>query len=308
MYAGRDRHTRTEIVKMLIQSFQCADISIFGPKNEEEACKSASGNGLTKEECLSTIKEELLFQKEELSNLSEIHPAWIVKALENESPKIIGIILRWLPSKHVRYILENIPKRVKMSLPKLIESFAVPAPILNLIKSGFERKFKLPASKKGSEIKTFDDSAYLSSEALPMLFCDLGLHELAFAFQNVDESGIRVLLNRMAVSSARALQQRMKDVKGINQALLKDARYSILEVALDQEDIDKLLVEIGLIAFAKAVKDTGIFSAIQMKLDPIVSYKLKRYIDQQAGAGKLAAERQKIIMERIALLARAEEI
>jgi DNA-binding transcriptional regulator of glucitol operon len=100
----------------------------------------------------------------------------------------------------------------------------------------------------------------------------------------------------------------MRNIAGTNQMLLKDAGYTILEVALDQEDIDKLLVEIGLVAFAKAVKNTDIFDAIQMKLDPIISYKLKRYIDQQSGAGKLAVERQKIVMDRIALLARAEEI
>jgi hypothetical protein len=151
----------------------------------------------------------------------------------------------------------------------------------------------------------FGDLARLSSSDLEALFKDIGLHELAMAFHNVDPSSIRVLLNRMSIATARALQQRMKDVVASDEAVLKDARYTILEVALDQEDIDKLLIEAGLAAFSKSMENGDAYSSIRLKLDPVISYIFKRYVDQYAGVCKLTKQRQAIVMDRYGLLSKA---
>jgi flagellar motor switch protein FliG len=308
MHVVQGKEKRLNIVKNLAFVFGAEDLSRFASKDEEEIIRNNGHLNISKEECIKLIKEDIALATEELSNLAEIHPAWIVKAIENESPKIIGIILRWLPSRHVRYILDKLPKKVKLSLPKLVESFAVPTQVLNLIKAGFERKFNIPQATTKDSIKTFDDCVYLKTKDLEVVFKDLGMHELAMAFQNVDQTGVKVLLNRMSVSSARALQHRIKDVADENVALLRDARYSLLEVAMDQEDIDKLLIEIGIASFSKALKNDDVFSGLQLKLDPEVSYLFKRYIDQHINANKLADIRQGLIMERLSILSRAGEI
>ncbi|MDZ4224677.1 MAG: hypothetical protein U1D33_02090, partial [bacterium] len=69
-----------------------------------------------------TAEQQLkaLCAQESFSGIAEIHPAWLVEALKKESPRVIGVILRHLPSKHVRYLLEHLPKRTVMQLPKLI--------------------------------------------------------------------------------------------------------------------------------------------------------------------------------------------
>ncbi len=308
MNSGLEKHSQTDVVKMLILAFGAEEIAKFGPKSEEKEYLKKAEGAVSKDESLSSIKADIHAESDELSDLSDIHPAWIVKALENETPKIIGIILRWLPSGHVRYILEHLPKRVKMSLPKLVESFAVPTEILRLIKNGFERKFQIPKRNGAGGIKSFQDIGFLKPESIATLFCDLGVHELAMAFQNVEMSGVRVLLNRMNVTSARLLQQRMKSVVDASASLLKDARYTILEVPLDQEDMDKLLVEVGIAAFSKAMKNSELYNQVQLKLDPIMSYVLKRYVDQHVGVNKLAEQRQALILERVSLLLRAGEI
>lgn len=308
MQRAQEKERRLNVVKSLAFVFGAGDLSKFAAKDEEEVIKNNGQLHVSREECIKSIKEEISLATEELSNLAEIHPAWIVKAIENESPKIIGIILRWLPSRHVRYILDRLPKKIKLSLPKLVESFAVPTQVLGLIKAGFERKFNIPQATTKDSIKTFDDCVCLKTKDLEVIFRDLGMHELAMAFQNVDQAGIKVLLNRMSVSSARALQHRIKEVTDENVALLRDARYSILEVAMDQEDIEKLLIEIGIASFSKALKTDEIFSGLQLKLDPEVSYIFKRYIDQHIHANKLANIRQALIMERLSLLSRAGEI
>ncbi len=305
MHAAYDN--RIETVKKLIAAFGSAEVAAFGPKGEEKIY-DVTGSGISKEDALKSIKEELELSFDEISHLAEMHPAWIVKALEGESPKVVGIILRWLPSRHVNYILEHIPKKMKLSLPKLVESFAVPGPILKLIKQRFEKKFSDLPLKNGAEIKKFEDLALLSSNELEKLFKDLGTHELAMAFHNVDEISMRVLLNRMNITAARGLQQRIRDVSESESPIFKDARYTILEVALDQEDIERLLLELGLASFSKAMKGPDLFSSIQMKLEPSVAHIFKRYVEQNTGVGKLWQVRQRLVMERFSLLERAGEI
>lgn len=308
MHAGGSKHSRQDVVKLLITSFEGFDIGRFGPKSEEKEYLEGTQVRISKDDQLRSIREDMQLEGDGLSDLADVHPAWISKALENESPKIIGIILRWLPSRHVRYILEHLPKRTKMALPKLVESFAVPTEVLRLIRQGFERKFSLLPKSSNGGIKSFEDICLLKPEELTVLLRDIGLQELAMAFQNVEALGIKVLLNRMSVSSARALQQRMKDTAGIKAPLLKDARYTILEVALDQEDIEKLLIEIGLAALSKGMKDQELFNKIQLKLDPELTFLAKRFVDQHVGVNKLALERQEVIMERLELLSKAGEI
>lgn len=302
---NRAMDKRQETVAKLVAIFGAANIAKFAQKSEEKLYSNGSFKGISKEEGLSSIKEDRMVVGDSLSNAAQIHPAWIVKELENESPKVIGIVLRWLPSSHVRFILDNLPKRVKMALPKLVESFSVPAPILRMIRSSFEKKFGA-ISNGTSEVNSFGDVVNLKLGDLEMLFKDLGIHELALAFNNVEFSAMKVLLNRMSITTARALQQRIKDVAEADESILKDARYTILEVALDQEDIDKLLIDVGLAAFSKAIDDPEMYSALKLKLDPVASYVLKRYVDQYAGLGKLTKERQAIVMDRIRLLFKAD--
>lgn len=293
---------REEIVRMLA-SLDRADLAMFGPKSEEVIYKETIAD-ITREECIKKIKEEMRVSKDELSNLSNIHPAWIAKALENETPKVIGIILRWLPSQHVRYILENIPKRLKMALPKMVESFSVPTEIVALIKSGFERKFKLPTFDIKKDFGGFNEVINLSTDQIYKLLRDLGVHELAMAFHNVEADGISVLFNRMDFNTARSLGQRIKDVSE-SADVLKDAKYTILETAMDQEDIEKLLIEVGLAAFAKSITDISMFEPLKLKLDPALSYLFKRYLDQYGGNARTAEKRQAIVLSRISLLSKA---
>jgi len=297
---------RIETVKKLVAAFSANDVAKFGPLSEEQDYTATTRAG--RAEIINDIKESMRVDGEEISNLGDIHPAWLVKALENESPKIIGIILRWLPSRHVRYILEHLPKKVKMSLPKLVESFAVPTPVIKLIKTNFEKKFAIDPSISAGEATGFEDIARLRAASLERFLRDLGLQELAMAFHNVESEALKLLLNRMSFQSARMLQQRINDLSDVAKPMLRDAMYTVLEVALDQEDIDRLLLEVGFASISKAMPDLSMLEQIQLKLEPPAAYLLKRYVDQYAGKGMLAKDRQQMAMSRVALLASAGEI
>src|SRR3989344_5710237 len=107
-----------------------------------------------KEEIPSQLKA--LRAQESFSGIAEVHPAWLVEALKRESPRVIGVILRHMPSKHVRYILERLPRRTVEKMPQLVEAFCVPKEILSVVRHRFEKNF-LPFHSSRS-LKTFDFS------------------------------------------------------------------------------------------------------------------------------------------------------
>lgn len=283
----------------------------FGPQGEEahlkEVFKELSSLSVEERDEKITRRIKALRTSESGTGFSEVHPAWLVEALVTESPRVISIILRYLPSRHVRFILDNLPKRIKMELPKLIETFNVPTPILDVIKERFERKFAAVGVR--GDIRSFSEIHYLRRDELGTLFRDLGLNELAYALGSLDKENLQVLLNRLDVTDARSLSERMSNIGKPPASLLKDARYTILEAELANIDPKRLLPEVGVVSFAKAFEkeDIGMLPNLMQKLEPNTAYVLKRYVDRYINTSSTAPERKQLVMARALALAKAYE-
>lgn len=224
-----------------------------------------------------------LFSQETFSGIAEIHPAWLVEALKKESPRVIGVILRHLPSKHVRYLLEHLPKRTVMQLPKLIEAFYVPQEILELVRLRFERHFVPMRISHQLERFSFEHLYFLKTEELESLFYDLGLSELALSLQESSRKIWKIILNRFSIPDAKEILHRIKEFGVEEKWLAKDARYSILELKGKEMGAKSFLIEVGVIALAKAFsgEDIPVFECLRQKLSPENAYLLKRYLDEQ---------------------------
>ncbi len=245
---------------------------------------------------------------EQWSGLAEIHPAWILEELKTESPRIIGIILRYLPSKHVRFLLEHLSPAVRFAIPNIVEAFSVPQPVLDVIRRRFESRFQPLHLSRSIEHFGFDDLYYLKGEELEVFFKDLGLQELAMALSGISGKSLNVLLNRLSLRDAKRLQSRMRSLEGVSDALKRQARYTVLEVEGEHLGSEHLLMEIGLASFARAIgpDHSELFRMLEIKLDPRISYVLKRYIDErlEKNTQTTAEERQNIILSRVAFLAK----
>lgn len=288
-------------------------LSIFGPVAEEKNVESAIGGiiEIDESERFDHIAEKLksLVAQEEFLGLGDIHPAWLVEALSKESPRIIGIILRYLPSTQVRYIIEHLPKRIKQRLPQLIDSFAVPAPILKIIRERFERQFiSFKMSKEYDQFR-FEHLCLLKNTELEVLFRDLGIHEMAMALKGVDRRSLNVLFNRLSIDEARTLQQRIRSLVDVSSPLLKEAKYTVLEMSLSETNPKDLLIDIGLNAFARAFTsdDVEILPILKQKLEPRLGYTLKRYIDEHTNTAvaEICEKRKEIIFGRIEALVKS---
>ncbi|OGQ05555.1 MAG: hypothetical protein A3F82_02655 [Deltaproteobacteria bacterium RIFCSPLOWO2_12_FULL_44_12] len=235
-----------------------------------------------KEEIPSQLKA--LRAQESFSGIAEVHPAWLVEALKRESPRVIGVILRHLPSKHVRYLLEHLPKRIVMQLPKLVEAFYVPTEILNLIRRRFERHFVPMRISRQRESFGFHQLYCLKIEELELLFRELGLSELALSMVGSGRKILQMVLNRFGIQDAKEILHRIKRFSPQARWLLKDAKYSVLELNSDEKGVEHFLKELGLEALAKAMSpaDSFFFEALKQKLSPENAYLFKRCMDEQA--------------------------
>ena len=246
------------------------------------------------------------------SSIAEVHPAWILERLREEPPRVVGIILRYLPSKHLRFLLKHLPPHIRETIPGMMESFAVPGPILEVIRQRFERHF-LPMRICRSEEKFgFEHLYYLKAEELEALVRDLGISELAIVFSGLSGKAMRAVYNRLDLKEARRLQSRMGELGDVSPELFRQARNAVLEIEGQHLGPKLMLTRLGLAALASATgrEYERVGRLIQQKLSPHDGYLLKRLADETKlrGDGGVAVERRDIVLGLVASLAREERI
>lgn len=267
--------------------------------------------GETEREFAMEQKIRQLVASEKFSSLAEVHPAWILERLKEEPPKVIGIVLRSLPSKHVKYIIKNLPPILRVQIPNMIESFAVRAPVLEVIRRRFERHFQPMPVSRASDNLGFSNLYYLKGEELLEVIRELGLYELAIAFAGMGSKALHAIYNRLDLKDAKRLQRRIRELKDISPELHRQARYTVLEVEGKHMGPDKMLLRIGLAALANAMEDeTGLNALLTQKLSPEEGYMLKRLIDERRmrKVNNTASERKNLILEVVAALASESRI
>lgn len=239
---------------------------------------------------------------EDFLGISEIHPSWFLEYLKQEPPRIIGLILRHMPSKHVRYLLERLPRRTVGRLPKLIESFWVPREILEIIRRRFETHF-LPVRISRITKPSFETLYYLRNEDLGTLIRELGLWEVALSLLGASKKVLRVVLNRFAMKEARRLLAAIKSLKEKDGTWVREARYTLLEMGSGRMGAQRFLTEVGLASLAKAFgkEDQELFGLLKQRLEPELAFLFKRYVEQNEGrAGQTQIEmRKQWVLERV---------
>lgn len=276
-----------------------------GPDSEE--IRKLAEVFLEDEECTSKMDVLLsqMIASEKFTSLAEIHPAWLLERLKNETPRVIGVILRSLPSKHVRYIVNELPPVLRAQIPNLVESFAVPAPVLKVILERFESHFLPMRSPRSVSNPGFENIYYLKGEELLEVAREAGINELAVAFGRMPNKALHVIYNRLALKDAKRLQKRVRGLQEVSYGFSQSARQNILAVEDGRIGADKMLLDLGIAALGSCLTDqeAGISDLVMQKMEPSLAYLLKRSIDEyrHRSSGSLIEERRasviKIIVE-----------
>jgi len=304
------RRQTVALLAVLNEGEGAADLLHFMNDGDKKACETKistlidSNNSDGLEDV--RLKLNALIAAKQFSGIAEIHPAWILEELKYESPRIIGIIMRYLPSKQVRYILKNLPPEIRDRIPNLVEAFAVPEAILDVIKKRFESRFLPIHISKTQDNFSFEHLYYLKSDELEVLLSELGLCEMALALDGLSDKFLQVVLNRLSLKDAKRLHKYIKKMGGYSREIKQQARFAVLETG-DDVCSENLLVEIGLGSLARAMnpKDEELYLLMRQKMSPKIAYVLKRFIDERASCNSQVSvdERRKLVLSCIAELA-----
>jgi len=244
---------------------------------------------------------------EYFSSIAEVHPAWILENLKVEPPRVVGLILRSLPSAHVRYLLQHLPPMLRECVPNMVESFAVRPEVLDLIRRRFESKFLPMRVTRSVAHPGFEHIYYLKTEELTALVRELGLYEMAIALSGMSSKALHMVFNRLELADAKRLQRRMKTLSGVSPELHRQARFNLLEIEGRHEGPEKMLTAVGLAALASACGREYEYAAklLQQKMAPLEAYLFKRFIDERRKTHNPAvgALRRDITLKLIAQLA-----
>lgn len=313
---GMGNHYRERMVATLMARHGGETLYQYAPLAEEAALQDriVALQGMPDSERTAAIDEQLqtLRTAEEVVLLGEIHPSWLVDSLLHESPRVIGLILRFLPSRHTRYVLEHLPAALREQLPNVVDAFAVSDVVLKIIRHRFESRF-VPTRPAGQvEELSIQTLHGLNLVELELLIRDLGIDELAMAFAHMNTAALRMLLNRLPFAEAKALKSRVAELRGLDQRQEQEARYTVLEVPLERKDPEGLISEVGILSLAKAfsAQELPSLPILKQKLPPRLAYLLQRDVDTHVLAAhpEITGGRQARVLRRLGVLARQQLI
>lgn len=256
------------------------------------------------------VLEQLIRQlvaSERFSSLAEVHPAWILEYLKGEPPRVVGLILRSLPSNHVRFLLEHLPPMLRERMPNMVESFAVDPQVLEVIRKRFEKNFLPMRVSRQVRHPGFEHLYFLKTSELTELIREMGLFELAIALSGMSRKALHMIYNRLDLKDAKRLKMRIDGMSGISTELYRQARFNLLEIEGRHEGSVRMLKAVGLAAMASAAghEHGEMIKLLMQKLEPQDGYLLKRFIDERKKRVNeaVAEQRQALVLGLVAELA-----
>ena len=232
---------------------------------------------------LQKIKE--VFVQKKISILSEIHPGWIVEKLRDESPRILGVLCRYLPGDTVKYLIKNLPAEQAKQLPKMSKAFGLSSELILWIKNILEKKFAHPHLPEPDRSFSFSHIGWINGDDLRTLFRELGLEEIRKGFSKVDFQSLKVFFSRFSSEDTRELKGRIIDSPSCSPEEKKRAQKHLVSMELQALDAETLFYEIGFSYFSQAILpgESCWAEAICQKLSPHEGYVLKRFIQENNG-------------------------
>ncbi len=240
---------------------------------------------LPKKERERGLKAELkkIIHSEHQDILAQINPGWFLEVLKQESPLLISLILKNLPSDSAKFILEKLSPEIREKLPGTEKQISVSSEWMDIVKSCFESRFPLrfvPSLEEQTDLPHF---YFLKTEQWLVFLRELGVNQLAKAFQGVDRSAFKALMHRLSLRDAKELQAQAKQLSEVSSRELKEAQMLLLALPVDTLNPEELFLEVGIAFFTKGLvaQDEKFVQALQYKLPPKTGYLLKRYVENK---------------------------
>lgn len=244
------------------------------------------------------------------SALQEIHPGWIAEKLGGESPRLFGLLCRFLPGDKVRYLIHQLSGgRSLTQWPKMNESYRVAPEIVEIVRRLIEVQLTPPVSLPEGDSFSFFHIARMKGDDVRVLFWDLGLEEIRRAFQGVEPRVLRAFLSRFSPKEAGEISGRIRHGANVPGDRRRSAQRHLVSLPLGPVSAGDLLREIGYSVFAQALSpEEGAFGELVCeKLSPEEGYRLKRVIQESVASRGIPSqgvpENKEEILGRLSWLA-----
>ncbi len=245
------------------------------------------------------------------SGFSDIHPGWILEKLEGESPRVLGLLCRFLTGDKIKYLIEHLPESRRKLLPKVNESYKVSSQVSEIVRALAEKRLTFSVPRQGGAF-SFAHLTVLKTDDLRALFRDLGIEEIRKAFKDVEPQVLRAFLARFVPKMAREIRERIEHGGSVPRDVHQEAQRHLVSLPLEKLPVEEIFREIGYSAFAYAleVEDRAWADMIYHKLPPEEGYRLKRVMQDTVKRRAFAAveARRQEILARVAFLAKTGAI
>ncbi len=214
--------------------------------------------------------------------IHQIHPGWVLEIVRQESPRVIGMICRYLPGSHVRYLIENLPRELRDRLPTLNESFGLPASLMEQVKQYLAHKFFHASPPNADERFSCRHIPWMNGKDIYRIVRELGYAEIRDAFAGVDIQALQVFLTRFPIDEARKIRKRLDQGPLVPLPQRKRAQEHIVGLNLDVSRAEDLPFEIGLSVLARCVsrEDPSWIEGVVVRLSPTEGYSLRRAVKE----------------------------
>lgn len=224
-------------------------------QGQDEDIKKVAGAELKK---FSRPREQSFF--------SEVHNDWLLDYLKKESPDLIAVILRHLPSERVSYLLEKLPEEILSRMPRMMDTYEVDSHLVQLIKQRFETLFLLPKILQPDQEFEFEHLCLLPASQLHRVFLELGYREIALGLVSIPEITKSMVLNRLRPKDRERVEFYLQQADQASPQRIKKAQVHLISREVDPGEPEFFVKELGLMILAKAVLEKNLEDVKIMKM------------------------------------------
>ena len=223
------------LTAMSFAGSQAQELWQFLPDDDATALqdKAQRLEEIPREKRVSLMVRELkgLMSFRAVKGLDGVEPSWLAAGFKGESPRVIAVVLAYLPSSLSRQIVSRLPDNVQRSLPPREALKDVPMEVIKLVRSRFDQKFIVMPLERELADMGFDDVVLLTAKELIALVRSIGADEIACAFLAVGKRALAEFLSKLAPDDGEEL------LAAVRRADVKDS----MEVKSAQAFLGKVL-------------------------------------------------------------------
>ncbi len=244
--------------------------------------------------------------------VDEIHPAWLARVLEQEPPRLAGLVLHALPPRHAQLVLKEMKAGPAKRLAAEMRN-ALPSPRLaELFQTLLARRFRLPCRMSGIGADHFEIIVFLDCDELTIVLEEIGTSELAMACQRLPAADADVICNKLPEKMRDKVRVKLAQYQDTVEERVIQARESFLHLQDELYQKGQLIEFTGLHLLARALAgiEADRVAFLAYKLPPAASDVLLRLV-QRLSARIDPAQLQAVrleILQKITYLAEIDRI